>query len=212
MTFDTKRTADYSPLVVHFTKSARMVRDDLILNGDPLFGHKQNNAKERLMSILGDRVIYDSPMPFLATQPRAVCFTECIWDGLTSLSDQYSAYGIVFSKRMIFDLGGGPALYVRGDTMVAVGNQIPDLLHPFIAPFDPDAKIRPGVPLDWLHEREWRLPKSLEFTFANIEYVLVESIQEATELVHQIGAQQLPESKVIPMEVYRNIKRTWSLQ
>lgn len=187
-----------------------MVCNNLIVDGDPLFVHKQNDAKGRLMSILEGRKIYDSPMPFVPTQARAVCFTECIWEGLAGLSDQYSSYGIVFSKRMIFDLGGGPALYVRGDAMVSVGNEIPVLVHPFIVPFDPDAKMRPGVPLDWLHEREWRLPKPLEFSFANIEYVLVESIKEATELVHQIGAQQLPESKVIPMEVYRNIKRTWS--
>jgi len=212
MTFDTKRTADYSPLVVHFTKSSRMVCDNLIVGGDPLFEYKQSNAKERLMSILEERKIFDSPMPFLPLQPRAVCFTECIWDGLASLSDQYSPYGIVFSKRMIFDLGGGPALYVRGDAMAVDGNQIPVRLHPFIAPFDPDAAIKPGVPLDWLHEREWRLPKSLEFSFANIEYVLVGSIKEASEFVHQVGAQQLPESKIIPMEVYRNIKQSWSLQ
>jgi hypothetical protein len=148
-------------------------------------------------------------MPFLPTNKRAVCFTECIWEGLAKLASEYSSYGIVFSKRLIFDLGGGPALYLRGDSIVAVGDRIPEPLHAFIAPFDPDARIRPGVPLDWLHEREWRLPNSLSFTYANIEYVLVESIPEATEFVRQFGAQQLPESKIIPMEVYRNIKHAW---
>ncbi len=210
--FDTLRTADYSPLVVHFTKSHRMVREDLIVDGDRLFAYRRAEAKERLISILTDRIIHASPMPFLATNPRAVCFTECIWESLTSLVGQYSSYGIVFGKRLIFDLGGGPALYLRGDSLVEIGNQIPQTLHPFIAPFDPEARIRAGVPLDWLHEREWRLPHSLEFTYADVEYVLVESIQEATELVHEIGAQRLPESKVIPMEVYRSIKQAWSGQ
>ncbi len=210
MPFDTLRTADYSPLVVHFTKSARMVREELILEDDQLFSYKQINAKERLLSILTSRVIHASPMPFLPSDPRAVCFTECIWEGLANLVGQYSSYGIVFSKRLIFDLGGGPALYLRGDNFVAVRGEIPELLHAFIAPFDPEARIRPGVPLDWLHEREWRLPHSLEFTYANVEYVLVESIQEATQFVHQVGAQQLPESKIIPMEVYRNIRRAWT--
>ncbi len=209
MGFDNLRTADYSPLVVHFTKSKRMVRDDLIVEGDNLFPAKESSAKDRLMSILTNRIIYASPMPFLPTDPRAVCFTECIWEGLANLVGQYSSYGVVFSKRLVFDQGGGPALYLRGDNFVAVRDQIPEALHPFIAPFDPDARIKAGVPLDWLHEREWRLPHSLEFQDADVRYVIVESIQEATEFVHQLGAHQLPESKVIPMEVYRNIKQAW---
>jgi len=212
MPFDTQRTADYSPLVVHFTKGTRMLREDLIPEGDRLHPYKRANAKERLMNILTSRVIHSSPMPFLPTEQRAVCFTECIWESLTILVDQYSAYGIVFTKRFIFDLGGGPALYLRGDNFVNIGNQIPVLLHPFIQPFDPEARIRPGVPIDWVHEREWRLPHSLEFTYADVEYVLVETIQDATEFVHQMGAQHLPEAKIIPMEVYRNIKRSWRSQ
>jgi len=187
-----------------------MVREDLIVDGDPLFVHRQAPAKERLMSILRDRIIHASPMPFLPTDRRAVCFTECIWEGLNRLAEQYSAYGVVFSKRLIFDSGGGPALYLRGDTLVAIRDQIPRELHPFIAPFDPESKLKPNVRLDWLHEREWRLPDSLSFTYAAVEYVLVESIEDASWVVHQIGAQQLPESKVIPMEVYRSIKQAWS--
>ena len=189
-----------------------MVREDQIGEGDPLYVHRQATAKERLISILRDRIIHASPMPFLPTDHRPVCFTECILAGLTRLADQYSPYGVVFSKRLIFDLGGGPALYLRGDTLVAIGNQIPQDLHPFIAPFDPEARLKAGVRLDWLQEREWRLPDSLMFAYASIEYVLVQSIEDASWVVHQIGAQQLPESRVIPMEVYRNIKHAWGEQ
>lgn len=210
MGFDTKHTADYSPLVVHFTKSGKMVREDLLQESDPLFAYKKSSAKDRLNSILKDRKIYASRMPFLPTQPCAVCFTECIWEGLRGLADQYSAYGIVFKKRLVFDLGGGPALYLRGDSLVKIGNDIPESIHAFIAPFDPEAVIKSGVPLDWLHEREWRLPRELEFAYADVEYVLVETIKEASDLVYQIGAQQLPEDKIIPMEVYRSIKTAWS--
>jgi hypothetical protein len=212
MPFDTLYTADYSPFVVHFTKSHRLVREELVVDGDPLFLHRHAAAKDRLISILRDRTIHASPMPFLPTDRRAVCFTECIWDGLTRLAGQYSAYGVVFSKRLIFDLRGGPALYLRGDTLSTIGDQIPQELHPFIAPFDPEATLKPGVRLDYLHEREWRLPDSLTFKYADIEYVLVESIEDASWVVHQIGAQQLPESKIIPMAVYRNIKQAWRSQ
>lgn len=189
-----------------------MVREDLVGEGDPLFAYRNVTARDRLLSMLRDRAVHASPMPFLPTDRRAVCFTECIWEGLTRLAEQYSAYGVVFSKRLIFDLGGGPALYLRGDTLGATRERIPEELHPFIAPFDPEATLRPGVRLDWLQEREWRLPTSLTFEYANVEYVLVESIEDASWLVHQIGAQQLPETKLIPMEVYRNIKQAWSGQ
>ena len=186
-----------------------MVQHDLIGEVDPLFVYREASASDRLMSILQNRIIHASPMPFLPTAHRAVCFTECIWEGLNHLADQYSPYGVVFSKRLIFDFGGGPALYLRGDMLGALESRIPKEIYPFIAPFDPEATLKPGVRLDWLQEREWRLPDSLQFEYANVEYVLVESIGDATNLVHQIGAQHLPENKVIPMEVYRNIKSTW---
>jgi hypothetical protein len=210
MSFDTLHTADYSPLVVHFTKGERMVREDVVGEDDPLFPHRLTTARERLINILLSRTIHASPMPFLPTEQRAVCFTECIWDGLNGLADHYSPYGVVFSKRLIFDGGGGPALYLRGDTLVAIGNEIPQQMHAFIAPFDPEARLRPGVRLDWLQEREWRLPGDLRFEYAHIEYVLVESVEDASAIVHEIGAHQLPENRMIPMEVYRNIKTAWA--
>ena len=107
---------------------------------------------------------------------------------------------------------GGSALryHALKNGVGAIGNRIPDELHPFIAPFDPEATLRAGVRLDYLQEREWRLPNSLTFDYANVEYVLVESIEDATWLVKQIGALRLPETKVIPMAVYRNIQQAWS--
>lgn len=208
--FDTLHTPDYSPLVVHFTKSHRMVREELITDIDPLFGYRQSPAFDRLKSIVQSRTIHASPMNFVPTDPRAVCFTECVWEGLTRLAEQYSSYGVVFSKRFIFDQGGGPALYIRGDKLLTIGNGIPPVLYPFIAPFDPEATIRAGVALDFLQEREWRLPNPMRFEYADIEYVIVNSLADADSLVYLIGAQHLPEDKVIPIEVYKTIKRAWS--
>lgn len=210
MPFDTLRTPDYSPLVVHFTKSNRPVRHDLVTDTDPLHKHQDTPAFDRLKNIIQSRTIHASFMPFLPTNRQAVCFTECIWEGLNSLASAYSPYGVVFSKRLLFDRGGGPALYLRGDTLLSLGKEIPEAIHPFIAPFDPEATLKSGVRLDWVHEREWRLPSSLNFEYADIEYVLVGSIADATQLVHQIGNQHLPENRVIPMEVYRQIKQAWS--
>jgi len=149
-------------------------------------------------------------MPFLPRKAEAVCFTECIWDALTRLAARYSSYGIVFSKRPIFNAGGGPAICVRGDILQKLGNDLPVSIEPFIAPFDPEAVLKKGVPLDFLAEREWRLPKDLAFEYHEVEYVIVSTIEDAREIVHQIGADHLPENKMIPIEVYATIRKAWS--
>lgn len=208
--FDTLKTADYSPLVVHFTKTTKMHRSDLILEDNPLSEFSDATARSRLESILKSRTIHASPMPFAPGNPSAVCVTECVWEALTRLAESYSSFGIVFNKRLIFEKGGGPALYIRGDHQNELADDIPEDLYPFISPFDPEAALKPGVRLDWLYEREWRLPSSLNFEYSDISYVLVESIEDADAIVHLIGAQNLPEEKLIPLDVYRHIKSAWS--
>jgi len=207
--YDTLQTPDYSPLIVHFTKDKDMVMAKIVEEDHPLFAIRKAPARDRLISILKTRIIHASPMPFLPRHPSAVSFTECIWDALARLAEQYSSYGVVFSKHLIFARGGGPALYMRGDAVKRLAENIPVSIEPFIAPFDPEAVLKPGVPLDYLQEREWRLPSSLAFEYSDLQYVLVESIEDARWVVHQIGAQRLPEEKLIPMEVYRNIRRAW---
>ena len=204
-TYNDRVTADYSPLLVHFTAQRKMMMpvDDL----HPLAAHRQSSAKDKLLSVLRLRTIYASPMPHLAAKPEAVCFTECIWDGLVELSDvSYSPYGVVLRKKLIHDRGGGPALYVRGDSIVAFGARIPDELAPMIAPFDPDAHLQRNVPLDWIHEREWRLPRSLEFEHSDLIHVLVDTVDDVVEIS---ALTDLPARMFIPMEVYRTIKKAW---
>jgi hypothetical protein len=166
---------------------------------------------DRLLNILKTKTIHPSPMPWLPNSPKAVCFTECIWDSLIRLSEAYSPYGVVFSKRLVFGKGGGPALYVRGDHLKEwiASATIPPHLEPFIQPFDPLAVIKPAVKIDYLHEREWRLPLKFTFEYSDLEYVLVESIEEATRVVHQIGSERLPEKKLIPLDTYEEIRKAW---
>lgn len=187
------------------------MRPDLVAEGDPLFNFKRASAMDRLVSILKTKTIYPSPMPWLPNSPKAVCFTECIWDALIPLAEAYSPYGVVFPKRLIFNKGGGPALYVRGDQLKKLieDKAIPPDLEPFIQPFDPEAVLRPEVKIDYLHEREWRLPSQFTFEYSDLEYVLVESIEEATSVVHQIGSQRLPEKKLIPLNTYEEIRKAW---
>lgn len=206
----TRKTPDYSPLVVHFTKDRPIIQSALIGNTHPLFQYRNSTAKARLLSILQSRIIYASPMPFLPNNPDAVCFTECVWKALVGYVERYSPYGVVFSKLLIFTSGGGPALYIRGDNLKTIGTNIPSDIEPFIAPFDPDSELQPGVRLDWVHEREWRLPSSLEFEYSDIQYVIVGSIQDATDVIQQIGAQHIPMEKYITMDVYNTIDKTWT--
>ena len=190
------------------------MRPDLVSNGDALHGFLHTSALDRLMSILDKKMIYASPMPWVPSSPKAVCFTECVWDALVPLSEVYSPYGLVFQKRLIFERGGGPALYVRGDqlkSLIASGT-IPQNIEPFITPFDPKGTIKPGVKIDYIHEREWRLPTQLQFDYNDLEYVLVGTIAEATHVVHTIGSRSLPEKKLIPLSTYETIREAWGKQ
>ena len=187
------------------------MRPSLTAVGDPLFNFKHASAMDRLLNILKTKTICPSPMPWLPNSPKAVCFTECIWDALIPLAEVYSSYGVVFAKHLVFSKGGGPALYVRGDQLKKLidAQTIPHDLEPFIEPFDPEAVLRPGVKIDYLHEREWRLPSQFTFDYSDIEHVLVGSIKEATSVVHEIGSQNLPENKLIPLDTYEEIRKAW---
>jgi hypothetical protein len=207
--FDTTKTLDYSPLVIHFVKSTTFVRPDLIASSHPVYAHRQATASDRLLSILKSKTIHATPMPFLPRNAQAVCFTECVWDALKRFASRYSQYGVVFAKSLIHAKGGGPALYVRGDVLKGLGSNLPDKIEPFVVPFDPGAVLKAGVRLDWLVEREWRLPSSLSFEYHDIEYVIVWTINDATRIVSVIGSQHIPMEKVIPMETYETIKKSW---
>jgi hypothetical protein len=207
-----RKTPDYSPLIVHLTRSSdrKMVKDDAIGDDHPLHPFKNLSSRERLLKILETKTIYASPMPFLPDSPEAVCFTECIWRALLGHATRYSPYGLVFSKKLLFEQGGGPALYIRGDIIKEIWDAIPPQIEAMIAPFDPEGKIVPGNKLDWLHEREWRLPSSLNFEYSDIKYVIVDTVQDVTDVVQHIGTHHIPQDKFIPMDVYRTIEEVWS--
>ena len=210
----TRKTPDYSPLLVHFARdgtSRRMVREDDIPAEHPFHPHKQQAAIERLASILTTRTIHASPMP-LVGDASAVCFTECVWDALVAHENRYSSYGVVFSKRSIFQAGGGLALYVRGDILHSEIGSLSQALKAFVVPFDPNGLLQKGVIQDWIHEREWRLPASFNFEYADVKYVLVESIADADHIMQLVGTINLPADRFIPMEVYSTIRTAWSAQ
>lgn len=70
--------------------------------------YKHQTAISRLESILRNRTVYASTLPW--TNKRAVCLTECPWTSLIEHTKQYSPYGLGFSKQFIFATGGSASI------------------------------------------------------------------------------------------------------
>ena len=86
---------------------------------------------------------------------------------------------------------------------------MPYQLEALVAPFDPTEVLVPGTRLDWLHEREWRLPADLQFDYSDLQYIIVDSISDANSIVEQFGTDSIPRGKIVVMEVYRTIQSAW---
>jgi hypothetical protein len=109
---------DVSDHLIHFTGRVgpKMAVDPVIAN---------MQAQQRLARILVDGVLRGFET-FGADAP-VVCFTESTKQAVPRLLLQrrYEPCGIAFSKQFVFDNGGGPALYVRGDEWVTATQGLP---------------------------------------------------------------------------------------
>jgi hypothetical protein len=116
-------------------------------------GVRNQTPQERLANILWEQRLNGYP-PFRAqwNQPM-ICLSESPVDHLKWLlrDRQWPPWGLLFSRQNIYDLGGGPAWYVReAQYLGLLPEQIPWAVRLETAP--PRS--------DWLHEREWRIPVS----------------------------------------------------
>ena len=124
---------DFSNYVAHFTTDGKFKGDN---NTEVEF--EQMSAYDRLINILRSKTIKASNMPW--TGAKAVCFTESPWTSLLAHTQQYSPYGLGFSKKSLFDKHGGPAIYVRTDhyrKQRVEGSGFHKMLLPFVTPFSP---------------------------------------------------------------------------
>jgi hypothetical protein len=112
-----------------------------------------------------------------------VCLTESVRVAVLRLiaEGRYTPCGIGFDKDFVFAQGGGPAFYVRGDEWPAVV-ALPQSLRCRAVRFWPGSELEPGdgsfLPShlgrsEWLHEREWRVPRDLTFTWADVRFLIV---------------------------------------
>src|ERR1700730_6961639 len=182
------RRPDFSEYVAHFTKDAAPIASKEYGNDVSLKGIK-GTAYDKLISVLQAKKITATPMPW--TGRHAVAFTECPWGSILDHTKQYSAYGVGFKKSHLFAAGGGPAIYLRPhlhenqhdfrSESKPEQRGFNSELYAFITPFCPlyaPAAYRSNhwkgkKPIDYSHEREWRVPHDFTFLLPQVAFVIV---------------------------------------
>lgn len=132
---------------------------------------------------------------FVKGTRRAVCLSEIPLSVVHYFANspsennekrKYRFYGLAFSKRTIFEVGGRPVIYLPDNE----GEWIPE-----------DQKWRHvrfefGT-IDWTHEREWRVPGDLDLTKVPF-YALVWNHSDVDELRKLTAQVQI--RGILPME------------
>lgn len=204
-----KNRPDFSRFLAHFTKDRNLCVED---ENNPLYSHREQTAFEKLLSILQTKTIKASTMPW--TNTNAVCFTECPWASLVAHTNAYSAYGVGFKKKFIYQKKGGPVLYLRADLYQRYRNGevaiAPEIL-PFITLFNPSYSRIPENILtkaDYSHEREWRTPSNLSFEYTDVEFVIVKSNSDIENIPNDIVV-NIGKDKILVMDNYLTIEKLW---
>lgn len=126
---------------------------------------KGTNPFELLKNILSEKSLKASETGYYHSKfhTKSVCFADLTVRGLQRHSKNYSPFGLSFLKELVFEKGGGPALYIRED-LLRSNNEIPDNLKPFINKININS-------FDFHHEREWRVPNDFKFEYNEISIV-----------------------------------------
>lgn len=200
---------DQSIFLAHFTKNGHEYQPGLEIDEPTL---AQMSALDRLVKILQEKKINATNMNW--TDQRAVCFTECPWGSLLRHAENYSSYGIGFSKKLVFSRGGNPVIYANPHMFES--QHWDEKVYPFVTPFVPAyapqtvKNRRPfnGRIVDYSHEREWRVPKNFGFQYSYIKFIVLGSVSDLTkipeEIVSEIGVE-----KFLFMDMYKKIEELW---
>lgn len=206
---------DFSMYLAHFTKDGDFCNKE---QDESIVHFSQLSAKDRLFSILNQQKIYPSNMPW--TGLPCVCFTECPWSSLLAHTEQYSPYGIGFTKEFIFRNDGAPALYMRANIFAKIRNKLKmsreeKEMWTYVTPFSPEygtpytkRLLRKAV--DYSHEREWRTPKVLSFDYSDVAFVILRCIDDYGTMPQEIRTSLIDaNTKIIIMDNYRLIEDLW---
>lgn len=172
---------------------------------------KGEDAFDNLVNMLTNEKVNASTLPW--NKRDAVCFTECPWSSLIAHAEQYSPFGIGFDKGRVFAAGGGPAYYVRNDLFGK--QQWEGTNYTFVTPYWPS--FRPASkaehdkqshPIDYLHEREWRVPHDFTFKLQQVEFVILPDYGTMARFPQALK-DGIGREKFILMDVYRKIEDLW---
>lgn len=139
-------------------------------------GKNDDEAFENLWKILIDKKIKGSGSGgYVIGDTKAVCLQElpltAIVENLLyedSLNDKirYSPFGIRLSKPFVYKKGGRPVIYENSTLMK---NYLPESEYWRIVNLNLTDK---ESCMDWTHEREWRVPDKLRFSYGCIEVIV----------------------------------------
>lgn len=111
----------------------------------------------------------------------AVCLSEATAGGWDELKSRHGDFGYIFRKRDIIVAGGGPVLYMSPDLIKTQVGGFSDQIKPFVNILRIPS-VTPGKSKhDFLHEREWRLPRDLMFSKVRPEAVILGEFTKDTE-------------------------------
>lgn len=198
---------DFSNYLIHFTKGKSPVSKEM----DNLVGPiKGTTAEERLLSILKSKTIYASQMPWVG-KCTAVCFTECVWSSLFAHTKNYSSFGIGFTKEFIFKQEGNPVFYVR--PTLFKGQEWSKDIKGFTTPFAPkyggeNMDGRCKNPIDYTHEREWRVLHNLKFEYSDIAFIVLPSSKYLPS-IPSVVQKAVGTDNILFMNNYRKIEELW---
>jgi hypothetical protein len=148
---------DISKYLIHFTRDTT-----------------DENAFKRLQKIIRDKKLIGSSNKIKGDH-RCVCFSEAplssLQDGLVNenLYSKYSPFGIMVSKKLLFERGGRPVIYQPAPEY----NELPHSYQWRHVTFE----LRNGLPFsDFTWEREWRIKcDELPFDCSNAKIVVRDS-------------------------------------
>lgn len=200
---------DQSFYLAHFTKDGKNYDPNADVNATTI---DQMSALDRLIALLNNKKISAFPLPW--TKKPAVCFTECPWGSLIRHAENYSCYGIGFTKKFVYSRKGNPVIYANPEMFH--NQKWDEKIFPFITPFVPIYASQAvknkhpfnGNPVDFSHEREWRVAKDFTFQYSNIAFVILKSVRDLEHIpesiISEIGLQ-----KFLFMDTYRKIEELW---
>lgn len=152
-----RKRSDSSIYLSHFIRKKNEMND--------------KDCLQQLLNILISLKIEARPTGYFKTYTRiqsktaiskAVCLTDGRLSALKEHANSYSEFGIAFPKfKLLKKHKAAPAAYIHDSILNQIRDHIPDELVPYVNMIKADG-------YNFHHEREWRIPHDLTFSYDDI--------------------------------------------